>query len=113
MLRRLFQLLLLVLSVQLGGLGDALAFATELSRDEQGCCSDCPTEKSGLGCPPGCRLCHCHQAGAVRLPEFERSPLLLPAPESSLTRDWSALSAPRPPFRSAISRPPRTLALLV
>lgn len=122
MLRRLFQLLLLVLSVQLGGLGDALAYAAELSAEEQECCSDCPMtshgdsphpERSGLGCPPGCQLCHCHQAGVLRLPELERALLALPAPESEVTRDCSALAAPRPPFLSAIYRPPRTLTLPV
>lgn len=112
-LRRLFQLLLLVLSVQLCGLADTLACALELSSADQGCCSDCPTEKSGLGCPPGCRLCHCHQSGAVRLPELERTPLLFFPPESSLTGDWSGRAAPRPPFLSAIYRPPRALTLSV
>jgi hypothetical protein len=112
-LRRLFQFLLLVLSVQLGGLSDAIAYAAELSRDDQGCCSDCPTEKSGLGCPPGCRLCHCHQAGAARLPDVERQLSLLPNSETHESQDPSALSAPRSAPISGVYRPPRALTLRV
>jgi hypothetical protein len=112
-LRRLFQLLLLVLSVQLGGLADAFAYGAGLNDDEQGCCSDCPTEKSGLGCAPGCRLCHCHQAGVARLPELNRPLLLLPADQAGTEHCWNALAAPRQPFSSALYRPPRALTIPV
>jgi hypothetical protein len=114
-LRRLFQLLLLVLSIQLGGLGDALAYAAQGCNDDPGCCSDCPMtsggdspcpEKSGLGCPPGCRFCHCHQTGAVHLPDLQRAPLMLPARESGGGRGVRAIAAPRPPFLSSVYRPP-------
>jgi len=104
----LLRLLLLAVALQLSGLGDAVAYLGQRQSEDAGCCSDCPTENSGLGCPPGCRVCHCHQAGVAQPPGPAGIMLSLPNDTPDPRLAGAAGARPRPAFLSAVYRPPRT-----
>ncbi|TKD10331.1 hypothetical protein [Polyangium fumosum] len=76
---------------------------TPVHRDD-----DCPNEKDGRECPPGCPDCHCaHLMGA--LPPLV-SPYLLELPSGAdlMLAPYEATAPPRPD-PSAIYRPPRPI----
>lgn len=74
-------------------------------------CTECPAEKSGHDCPPGCPECHAHQGHLASLPS---APRLSPEAFAFHARDvqvtpWEA-ATPLQRFLSSIYRPPRSLA---
>jgi hypothetical protein len=64
-LKRALRLLALALGLQLSSVG-ALA-AEVLAGDHPcgACCDDCPLDREGRECPPGCIACHCAHGGAT------------------------------------------------
>lgn len=108
------RLLVVALSLHIGALAVASAFLEGSCADESGCCSDCPLERSGQECPPGCPNCQCHHAGgAVAISERDGEELSLPARDlgDERGRPREAL-APREPALPSVFRPPRALSLL-
>jgi hypothetical protein len=109
------RLLVLALSMHIGVLAlAAVADADEPCTDDSGCCSDCPIERSGQECPPGCPNCHCHHAGgAAAIPDVKGEELSLPTHEQGdEKRDPPEATAPRQPPLPSIFRPPRSRSLL-
>lgn len=106
------RLLLFTAFLHVGGFAVA-AIAMDPCADETGCCTDCPIEKSGEECPPGCPDCHCHHGGgAIAMPEVEGNDLARPARDldSAETCPHEA-TAPRAPALPSVFRPPRALPL--
>jgi len=103
------RVLVLALSVHISAVA-LVAMTDDACADESGCCSDCPLERSGQECPPGCPNCHCqHAGGAVMVSEVEGedvAPPPPPDPGTAAARPREA-TAPREPFPSSIFRPPR------
>lgn len=59
------RLLALVLGLQLSSVG---AIAAQVDAADHGCsasCEDCPLDREGRECPPGCLACHCAHGGAT------------------------------------------------
>lgn len=91
----------------LHGLVD-LVHADEASHDQDGTSDhDCPFERSGMPCPPGCADCHC-LGGASDLPKI---PAPLPAAPAAVTElpepPYDAAAPPSPPALG-VFRPPRS-----
>lgn len=62
------------------------------------CCSDCPLEKDGKECPPGCPNCHCAH-GSIALPtavESSTAPVASDSDDDVETAPYEA-SVPRAP----------------
>lgn len=95
-----------VLAFQVSGLaGAAIVVAERMSGDV----SDCPLEKQGQECPPGCPQCHCAHAGGLAAPS---SQLVLVSAAAAcgrvgLERPESTLVLS--PLRSNPYRPPRSV----
>lgn len=75
-------------------------------------CAECPAEKSGHECPPGCPECHAHQGQHVA--SLPSAPPSSPEQFASHVRDvgvmpWEA-ATPLQRFLPSIYRPPRSLA---
>gem|GEM_PF-3172161 len=74
-------------------------------------CAECPAEKSGHECPPGCPECHAHQGHIASLPS---APPSSPEAFELHVRDvaitpWEA-ATPLQRFLPSIYRPPRSPA---
>ncbi len=108
------RLLVVALSFHVGGLVLATVVADDLCAGESDCCSDCPMERSGQECPPGCPNCQCHHGGgAASIPAREAQDLALPArsPDAMASCPHEA-SSPREPILPGVFRPPRALPAL-
>jgi len=74
---------------------------------------ECPDERAGSECPPGCPDCHCVYAAAFTLP-LRTLRLLAPPPRPNSPRPLAANSqAPAQPLLASIFRPPRPAANLI
>jgi hypothetical protein len=102
----LVQVLALAISMQLSGVGhvvtDLVLAAQGVAHDE----GDCPVEKNGHECPPGCPDCHCTHGGMPSLPPTLDVLACVLAIHEVLA--WSRASDTVPsPDRASIFRPPR------
>ena len=100
--------LVLLVSVELSGLAcvaaQMIAFGAETSAD---CCSDCPLEKSGKECPPGCPNCHCSYGGTALPPAVETELASAFDPEMNVPAAPVGVAEPRAPVMPGVYRPPR------
>ncbi len=73
------------------------------------CCADCPLEKDGKECPPGCPNCHCAH-GSIALPtaveKSSTTPVASDSDNEVETAPYEA-SVPRAPPSPGVYRPPR------
>jgi hypothetical protein len=102
------RLLVLALSIHISVVAFA-AITDDPCADDSGCCSDCPVEKSGQECPPGCPNCHCHHTGgAVAVSEVDGEELSPPArDQGTAVGHLREAKVPCGPSPSSIYRPPR------
>jgi len=100
--------LVLLVSLELSGLTGVAAAMIAIDAEGTGdCCSDCPLEKSGKECPPGCPACHCSH-GATALPPLVAAPSVDAFVRNvSVPHLLSTQSAPRTPNLPGVYRPPR------
>ena len=107
------RVLVAMVSLQVSGVPAAaveMGFRMDESVDD--CCNDCPMEKDGKECPPGCPNCHCTH-GSVALPTVtEKS-----GPPTTASVDSDAeepapyeASVPRAPPLPGVYRPPRVIS---
>lgn len=106
------RVLVAVVSLQVSGTPAVAAeLGLRLGDAVDDCCNDCPMEKDGKECPPGCPNCHCAH-GIVALPtalESSAPPTVSvgcdvePAPYEA--------SVPRAPPLPGVYRPPRVISL--
>jgi hypothetical protein len=99
----------LLVSAQLSGVA---ALAVELaSEDGSGeCCDDCPLERDGKQCPPGCQSCHCAHGTGIIASAFETT---LPRTFDSgrrVLRSRAPAAFPNACASLGVYRPPRTHA---
>ena len=100
------RLFVVLLSLQLSGIGHALAdghlFGDDTSAAQH---DDCSSDERGRGCPPGCPTCH-YANGRVSLPRLTSFVLMPPVPQvaSFAPKDPEAPSSPELP---SIFRPPK------
>jgi hypothetical protein len=102
------RLLVMVTCVGLSGLAPAveeLIVRSIACQDGVGC-SDCPLEKDGKECPPGCPNCHCSHAG-LGLPQLGAILLSTVAPQFEAAAVPYEAAVPRAPPASDVYRPPR------
>jgi hypothetical protein len=59
------RLLALVLGLQLSSIGAVAAEVLQVDHVCSACCDDCPLDRDGRECPPGCIACHCAHGGAT------------------------------------------------
>lgn len=104
------RLLVGLVSLQLSGVpGVAAEMGLRFLDDgADDCCSDCPLEKGGQECPPGCPNCHCAHGG-IALPTATESST---APVANVGDDDveaapHETSIPRAPPLPGVYRPPR------
>lgn len=105
-LRALFvvRVVLFALAFQLSGLGGALEIAAEAWAGEV---SECPLEKQGQECPPGCPQCHCAHSTGLAAPASQL--VLISSPAGERVRvETLASTFVVSPFRSNPYRPPRS-----
>ena len=97
-------------------LSEVLGLAAEMGlrfsdSEADDCCSDCPLEKDGKECPPGCPNCHCAH-GSLALPtamESSTAPAASDSDDDVETAPYEA-SVPRAPPLPGIYRPPRVIS---
>lgn len=101
------RLLVVLGAFGLSGLAPAVAdlIACEDVRDEASC-SDCPLEKDGRDCPPGCPSCHCVHTG-IGLPPVDDTQLASVNVDIETTAIPYEAAVPRAPPASDVYRPPR------
>jgi hypothetical protein len=102
------RLLVVVVTFGLSGLAPAAEelIGRDIACNAAGCCSDCPLEKDGKECPPGCPSCHCSPArvGLPPLAEILVGTLNLAFEAAAIPYE---AAGPRAPPPSAVYRPPR------
>lgn len=107
------RVLVILVSFELSG---ASVLAPELAAcDEsgEGSCTDCPLEKDGMECPPGCPNCHCSHGGGIGLPPvFEDTPVKLAIADMNVEQPPYEASVPQAPPLAGPYRPPRSLLTL-
>ncbi len=59
------RVLVLALSLPLANVAMDFVAKETSSIEDDGCCSDCPLERSGKECPADCPSCHCHHAAGA------------------------------------------------
>lgn len=79
--------------------------------EDASCCSDCPLEKDGRECPPGCPSCHCSHGAASLPPVFERRSQPVVAVVGTTCAVPYEATAPRAPSLRSVYRPPRHAAV--
>ena len=102
------RLLVVVTCFGLSGLAPAVEelIVRSIACDDGVGCSDCPLEKDGKECPPGCPNCHCSHAG-VGLPPVGASLLGTVAPQFEAAVVPYEAAVPRAPPAADVYRPPR------
>lgn len=109
----LVRVLVIMVTVEVSGAGPALAEVISYDdAGDAGCCSDCPIERSGKECPPGCPNCHCSHGGVVAMPQRFEDTLarVVPIGEHVETAPHEA-RVPRAPPLPSVYRPPRPVTL--
>jgi hypothetical protein len=105
------RLLIAITAVQMTGIphviADVVMAVHSNGNDQPLTDDDCPEERDGHECPPGCPNCHCaHPVNA--LPVLPASFLLeLPSFEEIAIAPYDAQAPPKPDL-GAVYRPPRT-----
>jgi len=101
------RVLAVVVSVQVSGAGILVAELACVDDAGDGCCTDCPLEKDGKECPPGCPNCHCSHGGIALAPAFESvTTQVVEIDERVLQRPYEA-GVPHAPKLPSVYRPPR------
>jgi hypothetical protein len=110
-LARLARIVVALLAMQLSGF-DHLATDLLIPLDAMGDETDCPNEKPGHDCPPGCPGCHCAHGGIAVPPSSPRTAELPMLGEPCLLRMRPAeADAPSAPALPSIFRPPRRISI--
>lgn len=105
------RLLALVLGLQLSSLGAIAAQVCDGDHACSACCDDCPLDREGRECPPGCLACHCAHGGATGnalARAFEE-----PLPEhfdggEAIEPNTAPATGPRAANGDGVYRPPRS-----
>ena len=105
------RLLALVLGLQLSSVGAIAAQVFEGDHACGACCDDCPLDREGRECPPGCLACHCAHGGATgnALARPFEAPLTAPFDGGKAIEPNTAPAAgPRAANGDSVYRPPRS-----
>lgn len=103
------RMLILCLAVQLSGTAAMAIEAGFVALDRVDCCDECPIEKGGNECPPGCPNCHCLHGQIASLPASSLVLEMLLSAEHAATAEPLEASAPHAPFLPSLYRPPRAV----
>lgn len=106
------RVLAVVVSVQVSGAGVLAAELACADDAGDGCCTDCPVEKDGKECPPGCPNCHCSHGNVGLPPVFVSTSVKLPRINTHVRPPPFEARVPRAPALPSVYRPPRLLASL-
>lgn len=110
----LLRALALFVALQVSGLVEFVADVTaSAAESSDGCCSDCPLEKSGRECPPGCPNCHCTHGGSALPPSCVTAFLDAFDPRAPMADEPVVAEAPRAPVLPGVFRPPRSVPAFV
>ena len=101
------RVLLVALAFQVSGLSTAAMDAAESCTCEA---SDCPLEKQGEPCPPGCPQCHCVHSAGLATPASQLALVSAAGSSVRVGLDRLKIAFVGSPLRSNPYRPPRTLA---
>lgn len=108
----LARLVLAVVMLQLGGVVGVVAdlvFAGATADDA----TECPNEKPGHDCPPGCPTCHCAHGGVAVPPSTDNASWLADLGGSSVAAVCPYVAdLPKDPPMPSVFRPPRSIALI-
>lgn len=103
----LLRVLAMLVTFEMSG---ASVFAAELVACDdagEGCCTDCPVEKDGKECPPGCPQCHGSHGSVALAPIFESvSARVIGLDDTALQRPYEA-GVHHAPELPGVYRPPR------
>lgn len=101
-----FRAIVVLLAVQLSGMGHAAADLLFLGDDasEHG---DCSSEEPGRDCPPGCPTCHHANGGVGALPRQQTFFAMPEPPRETVLFTPAEADAPRGPDLPSIFRPPK------
>jgi hypothetical protein len=104
------RLLALVLGLQLSSAGAIAAQVFACDHACSACCDDCPLDREGRDCPPGCLACHCAHGSATGnalARHFEEPPPLPFDDGRSIEPNTAPASGPRAANGDGVFRPPR------
>jgi hypothetical protein len=87
-------------------LSDASDVITVLVTDDD-TCADCPLERPGDPCPPGCPSCHCWHAGIGLAPAAESTLFTAAVGDDPVAVAPYESAIPRAPPLPGVYRPPR------
>ena len=100
------RVVLCALGLQLSGVAGAVEVAAEAWA---GTVSECPLEKQGKECPPGCPQCHCPQSNGLAAPASQLA-LVVSAPAGArVGLEQPVATFVVSPLRSNPYRPPRSV----
>jgi hypothetical protein len=103
--------LALVLGLQLSSAGAIAAQVFQSDHACSACCDDCPLDREGRECPPGCLACHCAHGSATGnalARHFEAPPPLRFDGGRSSEPNTAPASGPRAAKGAGVFRPPRS-----
>ena len=101
------RVLVVLLSLQLSGIGHALGdagfFSDEVAPAQHG---DCSSDEPGRDCPPGCPTCHHANGGVGSLP-LQADFVVMPAVPGVARFSLSEADDPSSPELPSVFRPPK------
>ena len=103
----LLRLLVVLVSVELSGVAAVAELGSGVDETSAGCCTDCPVEKDGKECPPGCPDCHCSHGGIGLPPAFEAVSGQVAAIDVVMLQRPYEAGVPHAPHLPGVYRPPR------
>ena len=101
------RLLALVLGLQLSSVSAIAARVLDGDDACVACCDDCPLDREGRECPPGCLACHCAHGSVLARP-FEEPLRLHFDGGTSVAPNTAPASGPRAANGDGVYRPPRS-----
>ena len=102
----LFRVFVVLVAVELSGVAALAQFASCRDECAAGSCADCPLEKQGKECPPGCPNYHCAHGGSALPPVFERLNADIAALDVTLLHRPDEAGVPLAPPLPGVYRPP-------
>ena len=101
------RVLVVLVSVELSGLAAVAELGFCGDETSADCCTDCPVEKDGKQCPPGCPNCHCSHGGIALAPALETVGALVAAIDVVILQPPHEAGVPHAPHLPGVYRPPR------
>ena len=105
----LLRVLVLLVAVELSGVAAVAELGVCGDETSSDCCTDCPVEKDGKECPPGCPNCHCSHGGIALPPAFETVSAEVATIDVAILRRPYEAGIPHAPHLPGVYRPPRLL----